>query len=304
VRVVALAGGTGSAKLVRGLAKIAPGLTVVANPGDNVWMHGLYVCPDLDTMTYTLAGIADKEHGWGIEHDSFGTLAQLGLLGRPTWFKLGDRDLATHLVRTQMLSQGATLTEVTRHLCAKLGVKQTILPASDEQVETRIVTPTGEMNLQEFWVQRKAKVAVRGVRYSGSRKARPTPSVVEAVQHASTIVFCPANPVTSIGPILAISGMKKLLAGSKARRLAVSPMLGDAPFSGPARELLVSVGVRPDSTGVAKLYSKLVDDFFVHQSDEGMKGEIERLGMACHPSNTMMEDAADEVRLARELLGL
>lgn len=304
MRVVALAGGTGSAKLVRGLSKVAPRLTAVANPGDNVWMHGLYVCPDLDIVTYTLAGMADSAKGWGIENDSFETLGQLAVLGQPVWFKLGDRDLATHILRTEMMRKGASLTEVTRRLCELLSVKQNVLPATDEHVETHILTAEGEMHLQEFWVRRRAKPVVKGVRYVGARAARPTRQVAQALHDADLVVFCPANPVTSIGPILAISGMKRLLANSRARVVAVSPMIGDSPFSGPAGVLLKAVGTSPDSVGVASLYAGLLDDFLIHRNDSAKRSEIERFGMKVHLSDTVMSDPGAEARLAKELIAI
>lgn len=302
MKVAALAGGTGSAKLLRGLARVTAKLTVVANPGDNFWVHGLYVCPDIDIATYTLAGIADRARGWGIEHDTFKTLAQIAALGKPTWFRLGDRDLATHIVRTEMLRRGIPLTEVSQRLCRLLGVEQAILPATDDYLETHVLTPEGEMHLQEFWVERGARLAVRGVKYQGARSARPTAAVMRALEEADMVVFCPGNPVTSIGPMLALKGMKRKLSGLGAPVVAVSPMIGESPFSGPAGIFLRAVGARPDSIGVATLYSGLLDDLFIHSSDTLMKGRIERLGMKAHPTETAMKDKAAEVRLARELL--
>ncbi|HUI86109.1 MAG TPA: 2-phospho-L-lactate transferase [Nitrososphaerales archaeon] len=304
MRLVAISGGTGSAKLVRGLAAVVPQMTVVANPGDNLWMHGLYVCPDIDIVTYTLAGIADRSKGWGIDHDSFYTLGQLEAMGEPAWFRLGDRDLAISIVRTELLRRGHSLTSVTSEVCNRLGVVQKVLPATDEPLETHILTDEGEMHLQDFWVKNAGRPKVMGIRYEGAPRARPSTQVVEALKRAEVVVICPGNPVTSIGPILSLRGMKKLLTGIDSTVLAVSPMVGTAPVSGPAGVFLKAVGARPDSVGVAGLYKGLVDRFFIHPADSSMKGEIERMGMTAVATDTIMGDESSEVRLARELASI
>jgi LPPG:FO 2-phospho-L-lactate transferase len=302
MRVVVLAGGTGSSKLLRGLAKICGKVTVVTNVGDNFWTHGLYVCPDLDTAVYTLAGISNPKTGWGVGGDTFRTLGGLGKLGEESWFRLGDIDMATHIVRTKMLNEGKSLTQITSFLSKKLGAGQAILPATDSHVETRMVTSKGEMHLQEFWVRHKGLVPVRSVRYVGATRAAPTPEVREAVSNAEKLVVCPANPVTSIGPILAISGMKELFASSSAECVAVSPMRGNHPFSGPARKLMRAVNARPDSMGVARLYAGVVDSLLIHQADASMKTAIEKTGLRCKVADTTMKSEQDEVRLAEEVL--
>ena len=302
MNVVALAGGTGSAKLLRGLAKVVPRLKVIANPGDNVWMHGLFVCPDLDIAVYSLAGIADRAKGWGVEDDTFGVLGQLSRLGQPAWFRLGDRDLATHILRTEMLRRGASLTQVTIRLCRLLGVKQSVLPATDGRIETHVLTPEGEMHFQEFWVKHRARPKVRKVLYRGARACHPTEQVERALEEADLVIFCPANPVTSIGPILAVSRMRRLLTSSHARLVGVSPMAGSSPFSGPAGIFLSAAGARPDSLGVANLYAGLLDEFVIHQKDAALKKEIEALRMKVRLSDTSMPSTVAEVRLAKELL--
>jgi LPPG:FO 2-phospho-L-lactate transferase len=302
LRVVALAGGTGSAKLLRGLSALGVNLTVVANVGDNVWMHGLYVCPDLDIAMYTLAGLADKRQGWGIKGDTFRTLAQLGRIGEPTWFALGDLDIATQLVRTRMLREGLTLTSVTEKLRKAFQIAQTILPLTDDPVETRVLTPAGYAHLQEFWVRDRGRPAVRGVAYKGASRARCTRDVEDAVKRADRIVLCPANPVTSIGPMLAIPGFSRMLSRTKARVTALSPMIGKAPFSGPAAKLMKAVGMRPDSVGVAKMYSEFLDSLIVDRSDAGISAEIEELGTKCILSDTLMRDLPAEERLSKELV--
>ncbi|MDA4120783.1 MAG: 2-phospho-L-lactate transferase [Thaumarchaeota archaeon] len=302
LKVVALAGGTGSAKILRGLSRLRIQLTIVGNVGDNVWMHGLYICPDLDIAMYTLAGVEDKKQGWGIRGDSFETLKQLRKLGQETWFKLGDRDLATHILRTRMLKEGATLTEATDVLCKKFGVRHQILPVTNHSVETQVKTRKGALHLQEFWVRDRGRPAVRGVDYNGGDVARATKEVLRVMAEADRVVVCPANPVTSIGPILAVGGMQKALKDTSARVSALSPMIGRAPFSGPAAKLMEALGMRPDSVGVAERYSDFLDALIVDPSDGSLAEEIERLGVKCSTSQTRIRGSQDETRLARELI--
>lgn len=302
MRVVALAGGTGSAKLLRGLSALGVDLTIVANVGDNVWVHGLYVCPDLDIAMYTLAGLANRRQGWGIEGDTFRTLAQLARIGEPTWFALGDMDIATQIVRTKMLHEGLTLTSVTERLREAFHVAQEILPLTDDPVETCILTPGGYVHLQEFWVRDRGRPAAMGVSYRGSSQARLTEEVKKAIKRADRIVLCPANPVTSIGPMLAVPGFSRTLSQAKARVTALSPMVGRVPFSGPAAKLMKAVGMRSDSVGVAQIYSEFLDSLVIDRSDEGIAGELEELGVRCVPSDTLMRNASEEKRIAKELL--
>lgn len=302
MRVVALAGGTGSAKLLRGLSNLRVNLTVVGNVGDNIWMHGLYICPDLDIAMYTLAGIADKKQGWGIEGDTYEFLSQLRSLGEETWFKLGDRDLATHVIRTKLLKDGKTLTEVTETLRKELRVEEFLLPATDDPLETRIATPAGLIHLQEFWVRDHGRPRVTGVVYDGSSKAMPTERATKAITDADRVVICPANPVTSIGPMLALPGFVESLSTTAARVTALSPMLGRAPFTGPAAKLLRAVGVRSDSLGVAKQYAAFLDAIIIDRRDASLMTRVEELGVACLISSTRIRDGGDEIRLARELL--
>lgn len=302
MKVVAFAGGTGSAKLLRGLARTGEELTVVANVGDNFWVHGLYVCPDVDIAMYTLAGIADRKKGWGIRGDTFASLLQMGKLGAATWFNLGDSDLAVHVLRTDMVRRGLSLTRVTRLFSRALGVQSEILPATDDPLETHILTSKGELHLQEYWVKLRAAPAVRGVKYVGARKARPTREVARALRQADRIVLCPANPVTSIAPIFAISGMKALLSGARAPKVAVSPMARGKPFSGPAGELMKGLGFRSDAVGVASMYEGLVDTIVIDRADGPLEAEIEALGLRCVRSDIRMGSAEREVQLAREVI--
>jgi LPPG:FO 2-phospho-L-lactate transferase len=302
LKVVALAGGTGSAKLLRGLDKLRIDLTVVANVGDNVWMYGLYVCPDIDIACYTLAGVADRARGWGIQGDSHRSLEQLAKLGTPTWFKLGDMDMATCLFRTRLLREGATLTQATRSICSALGVSRNVIPVTDDPVETRIVTPQGDMHLQEFWVRDGGRPSVTRVWYRGARGAMVTEEVKAALEGADRVVLCPANPVTSIGPMLAVPGFRTGLAGCEAKVVALSPMVGTSPFSGPAGKLMKAVGIRADSLGVAKLYSGFLDSLIISDGDVSLKEDIASLGIDCSLADTRMTAASDELRLAKKVL--
>ena len=302
MKVVALAGGTGSAKLLRGLSKVTSDLIVIGNVGDNVWMHGLYICPDLDIAMYTLAGLQDSKKGWGIKDDTFRTLGQLGRLKEETWFSLGDLDLATHIARTAHIRNGETLTRVTDRLRRAFGVHAGLLPATDYPLETHIVTPTGELHLQEFWVKKHGEPSVRAVNYAGSSEAQPTKEVESAVEAADRIVICPANPVTSIGPILAIRGFRKKLSEVGARVTALSPMVGSRPFAGPAAKLMKAMGMETNSVGVARAYSGFLDSIVMDSSDKEMARRIEGMKIDCRLSDTRMASLPDERRLARELL--
>lgn len=302
MKVVALAGGTGSAKLLRGLSSLDLDLTVVANVGDNVWMHGLYVCPDIDIAMYTLAGVENKQQGWGLRGDTFRALAQLGRLGEATWFALGDKDLATQLARTKMLGEGMSLTQVTEHLRRAFRVAQRLLPVSDDPVETRILTSAGPVHLQEFWVRDHGRPATSGVTYVGAGEARFTGEVRKVIERADRIVVCPANPVTSIGPMLAVRGFSKMLFQARGRVTALSPMVGRVPFSGPAAKLMKAVKMRPDSVGVAQMYSRFLDALVIDRADAGEAEDIDGLGIKCITSDTQMRSHSDEERLAKELL--
>jgi len=302
VKVVALAGGTGSAKLLRGLYRLPIDLTVVANVGDNFWSYGVYVCPDVDVAMYTLAGIADAQKGWGIQGDTHHVLAHLSRMGVETWFRLGDRDLAICLARTEFMRKGDTLTEAVEKTRRSLGVGIPILPVTDDEVETRLDTTRGDVHLQEFWARDGGRPHVKDVWYKGARKARLSRRVVSAISSADRIVVCAANPVTSIGPMLAVRELPRLLSRSNARVVALSPMVGRAPFSGPAGKLLKATGVRTDSVGVALLYRRFLDAIAISESDSEMSAEIEAVGIACLATDTRLEGPEDAIRLSKVLL--
>jgi len=302
LKVVALAGGTGSAKLLRGLCELDIELTVVANVGDNFWTYGAYVCPDVDIAMYTLAGMADSKRGWGIRRDTFHALDGLTQLGEDTWFRLGDRDLATCILRTEMMRSGASLTEVTERLCGRLGATAKVLPASDDPIETHVFTSKGDLHLQEFWVREGGRAQVTGVEYRGAGRAAPSKEVTRAIGRADRIIVCPANPVSSIGPMLAMRGFRGLLEATKAHVVALSPMIGGAPYSGPAGKLTRAVGLDSNSAGVAKLYRGFLDTIMISEKDESELTLIEGMGIRCLTGETRIKVQADALRLAKELL--
>jgi LPPG:FO 2-phospho-L-lactate transferase len=304
VLLTILAGGSGSSKLVRGLNTVTEDFAVVCNVGDNIWIHGLYVCPDIDTTVYALANMLDPERGWGIKHDSFEFNRQLGTLGEESWFNIGDKDLATHLVRTKMLRDGKGLFEITRWICDRFGVGIPVIPVTENHVETRIVTEEGEMHLQEFWVKNRANGQVKNVTYYGANKTKPTPQAVDALKSSKMIIIAPGNPISSIAPILAIKGMKDILVKLKNRCVAVSPIIGTEPVSGPAAKYMESVGVEVSPYGVAKYYSDVISKFVIHTSDKRYASEIEELDIKVYDTNIIMKDKDDEGRLASYLIGL
>jgi len=304
MKVVALAGGVGGAKLAAGLQDVLPAgdLTVVVNTADDFDLWGLHICPDLDTVMYTLAGIANPETGWGIVDESFETLNMLGRYGEDTWFKLGDRDLATHMLRTDRLRSGETLTDITDRLSGALDLASAVLPMTDDPVSTVLDTPEGRLEFQEYFVRRGQKDEVLGVELRGIEDAGPTEAVLAAISGADAIIFCPSNPVVSIGPILALPGMRKALALSRAPKVAVSPIVGGRALKGPADKMLLSLGHEVSSAGVAAIYAGLVDGMVVDTVDEDDRAGIEAIGMRVLVTDSVMREAGDRTRLASETL--
>ena len=305
MKVLALAGGVGGAKLAAGLEAALPlaDLSVVVNTADDFDLGGLRLCPDLDTVMYTLAGIANPETGWGIAGESFGALEMLARYGEDTWFKLGDRDLATHVLRTTKLRSGEPLTRVTADLSGALGVESAMLPMCDEPVATVLDTPDGPLEFQEYFVRRRQRDEVLGMRLQGVGDARPTEAVLRALAGADLVVLCPSNPVVSIGPILAVPGMREALASSSVPKIAVSPIVGGRALKGPADRMLASLGHEVSTVGVSRMYEGLVSGMVIDGVDEGERLGIEALGMRVLVTAVIMRDEPDRVRLAREVLG-
>lgn len=309
MRVVCLAGGVGGAKLADGLQQIvAPGdLTVIVNTGDDLERHGLTVCPDHDTVLYTLAGVADPVQGWGIAGETFEVAAALAGLGEETWFRLGDRDLATHLFRTERLRAGARPTEVATELADRLGVRTRILPMTDSSVRTRVRTDAGWLDFQDYFVRLRQQPEVLEVRFEGAAAAAITPEVREALRSAEIIVVAPSNPIVSIGPILAVAGLTDEITAARTRGVAsvgVSGIIGGKALRGPADRMLASLGHEPSALGVARGYAAigLLDAFVIDHADAALADAVRGLGLRVAVENTIMIDAASRAALARTMV--
>ena len=300
--ITILAGGTGSVKFVRGLISQTRDVNVVCNVGDNYWLYGLYVCPDIDTIIYGLADILDYEKGWGIRKDTFGFLRQMEIFGEETWFRIGDRDAATHLIRTNMLKNGKNLGDITKWMCQKFAVEAKIMPVTDNTIETRITTNKGEMHLQEFWVKYKGKDKVEGIQYIGADKARPNPEAVNAIHDSEMIIIAPGNPLTSIGPMLQIKGIRKELSKNRRKVVAVSPLIGNKAFSGPAVEYMTAAGIEVSPYGVAQMYSDVCGNIVIDSKDRLITKRIQNLDMKVFDTSIKMTNKVTEDALASFVL--
>ena len=305
MRVTALAGGVGGAKLLVGLQEVVgEDLTAIVNTGDDATIYGVKVCPDVDIVTYWLAGIADTGRGWGIEGDTFQVVDALGKLGYETWFSLGDRDFATCLHRTRLLEQGRTLAQVVDDVRRSLGVRARILPMSDDPVPTKIITVDGtELEFQEYFVREQQKPEVAEVAFEGAAVASPAPGVVDAIEEADVVALCPSNPIVSIAPILALDGVRDALVAHP-HVLAVSPIVKGAPLKGPADRLLSAMGAKVSASGVAELYAAFCNLFIVDASDADEAEKARASGLESVALDTIMVDRAASERLARSLLAL
>src|SRR5690348_5122151 len=305
-RITALGGGVGASKLLLGLyEEMDPAvLTIIVNTGDDMVLHGLKISPDLDIVTYTLAGIVDPEKGWGFRGETFYALKRLAAYGRPDWFNLGDRDLATHIHRSAMLEEGKTLSEVAESIRVALGVKARILPMSDEPVPTIIETNEGAMHFQEYLVKRRAEPVVEGIQFRGVSAARPAPGVLEAISEASRVIICPSNPLISIGPILAVPGVREQLQARKKDVFAACPIVGGKSLKGPSDKMLAQLGYEATSLGVAKLYTDFSGTFVIDPADKAQARAIEALGMNVAILPTVMKTRSQKRKLARALLNL
>ncbi|MEM3463778.1 MAG: 2-phospho-L-lactate transferase, partial [Candidatus Bathyarchaeia archaeon] len=279
--VVALAGGVGAAKFLRGLVRvISPqNLVIVGNVGDDVELYGLHISPDLDIIMYTLAGIVDEEKGWGVSGDTFHCLEMLGRLGFETWFNLGDRDLAIHIIRTKMLREGYTLSQATAKLCKMLGVETKLIPMSDNHVRTKVQSGELLLDFQEYFVKRGTMDTVTDVIFEGVEKAKPAPGIIEAIDEAERIIICPSNPILSIAPILSISAIRKALETSMAPIIGISPIVGGKALKGPADRIMASMGYEASAYGVAKFYGRLLKHLIIDEVDIAHKKRIENLGI-------------------------
>ena len=303
---MALAGGVGGAKLALGLSRtVSPAdLVIGVNTGDDECFYGLHVSPDLDTVMYTLAGLSNPETGWGLAGDTFDALGMLRRYGADVWFNLGDRDLATHVRRTQLLREGATLSQVTAQLSRALGVEHILTPMSDDSVKTVITTGEGELAMQEYFVKRLAEPIVEGIRFEGAESAQPSPELAAAMSTGGLLVLCPSNPFLSLGPILAVPGIRQGLEAFPGTRVAVSPIVGGAALRGPAAKMMVELGQESTCVGVARQYQGICDYFFIDNQDAESASAIASLGIQPVITSIIMESEADKVSLAEQILEL
>ena len=304
--ITALAGGVGASKLLLGLHDVIDprDLTVIVNTGDDIVLHGLKISPDLDIVTYTLAGIVDEAKGWGYRDETFHALQRLAVFGRTNWFNLGDRDLATHMHRSAMLAEGKSLSDAAEAIRVALGVKTRILPMCDEPVPTMIDTAEGELHFQEYLVKRRAEPVVRGIRFHGADKSRPARGVLDAIRNADRILICPSNPLISIGPILAVPGIREGLRSRKERVVAVCPIVGGKSLKGPSDKMLAELGHESSAFGVAKLYADFSGTFVIDPADEAQANGIRKLGMKVEIIPTVMSSRAQKEKLARSLVAM
>lgn len=306
MKTVLLAGGTGGAKLAHGLQQVlAPGeLSVIVNVGDDTERHGLLICPDLDTILYTLAGVADPQQGWGVAGDTHTAMAMLERYGEETWFRIGDADLATHLHRAGLMREGASLTDATASMAAALVVPSRLLPASDEAVRTVIETDAGPIDFQTYFVRNRQADAVRGLRFDGADAAQPTAAALAAIAEAQLIVIGPSNPLVSIGPILAIGGYREALEQASVPRIGVSGIVAGRALRGPADRMLATLGHEATARGVAALYAGLIDRFVIDEADAELAPQIAELGMQPVVLPTVMHSDQDRAQLARAIVAL
>ena len=299
MKIVALAGGVGGAKLAHGLAQILPpeDLTVIVNTGDDFEHLGLYICPDLDTVCYTLAGLANPETGWGRVNETWQTISNIKKLGGPDWFNLGDQDIATHLERTRRLKEGQSLSQITRDFCAAWGVKHTVLPMSDQPVRTIVETDEGDLPFQEYFVHRRCQPRVKGFRFEGVDSAEPTAGAREAIRSADAVVICPSNPWVSVDPILSL--LTSDLKSDVSKVVAVSPIIGGQTVKGPAAKMFAELGIEPSALAVAEHYENFLMGFVVDSVDSELAN---RIRIPTLVTNTLMKSLTDRARLAQDVL--
>jgi len=304
LKVTCLAGGVGAARFLQGLVRVVSreDVTVVVNTGDDMELYGLHVSPDLDIVSYALAGIVDEEKGWGVKGDTFSCLGMLKNLGCESWFNLGDKDLATHIYRTHLLEEGFSLAEVTAKICRSLGLEETILPMTNDRFETRILTDKGEMHFQEYMVKRGMQDRVLGVRFEGVEQVKPTQEALNAILEASGIIVCPSNPIVSIGTILSVRGIREALKKTRAKIVAISPIIAGTVVKGPAEKLMKGLGMEVSAFSVADLYKDFLDVFILDTADKKQKPRVEALGIKAIVVDTLMKTMEDKIRLAKVAL--
>ncbi|HNO66360.1 MAG TPA: 2-phospho-L-lactate transferase [Tepidiformaceae bacterium] len=299
-----LAGGVGASRFLQGLCQVTnpANVTVISNTGDDVEMFGLHVSPDTDIVLYALAGAVNPETGWGLTGDTFAVIDQLQRFGYERWFNLGDKDLAMAIHRTRLLRDGVLMHEVTASLAKAWGLACTVLPMANEPVRTMITGPEGELAFQEYMVRLRTEVDVRSVRFAGVESAKPAPGVLDALNKADVVFLAPSNPFVSIGPILAVAGVRDALANTRATRVAISPIIAGQVVKGPAAKMMTTMGYEVSALGVAKIYDGLIDVFVIDEQDRALKPAVEALGLRCFVTDTMMTSAERKAELARDIL--
>ena len=299
--IVVLTGGTGGAKFVDGLRKVVPprDLTFIVNTGDDFQWWGLHISPDVDSITYVLSDLLSKDRGWGVDGDTFQCLEAMKRLGQPAWFQIGDRDLSTHLLRTQLLREGKTLSEATAEITRNLGIESTDLSMTNSPVETRVTIPEGEISFQDYFVRRRYRDPVSAVRFVGAENAKPAPYVLDAIQRATAVILAPSNPITSIGPILAVPGIRDALRETAAPVVAISPIVGEAAVSGPAGALMAAQGLPVSAAGVAQAYADFLDVLIVDSRDAGLPYPPD---LHIHATNIIMKSNEDRSEVACTVL--
>lgn len=300
--ITLLAGGTGSVKLARGISKMRDDMTVISNIADNIWFHGLYICPDIDTITYGLAYILDKKRGWGVMDDSFMFMEQMKKLGQDYWFQIGDKDLALHIVRTNFLNKGKSLSWITEWIRKKFSISSRIIPASDDHVETRIETSQGEMHIQEFWVKNHAELDITYIRYKGIETATANSRAVESIKNSELVIIAPGNPISSIGPIISLPIIRKELESKKDSVIAVSPIVGNSPLSGPASKYMQVMGMESSPFGIASYYKDIASNLVISRMDDEYQYKINKLGINVYKTNIVMQNLQDEITLSNYIL--
>lgn len=305
--ITCLAGGVGAAKFLSGLVQVVPPeqITAVVNTGDDIVLHGLHISPDLDTVTYTLAGAINPETGWGLAGETWGAMEALDRYGGQSWFRLGDRDLATHLYRTQRLAEGATLHEVTAEITQAWGLGLQVLPMSNDRIETRIALrdqPGDSIGFQEWFVGLRHATAVSAATFEGAADSKPGPGVLDAIKSAEAVVICPSNPIVSIGPLLEVPGLADALVSRRNRCVAISPIIAGKALKGPADTLMADLGHEPSVVGVARLYAKFASALLIDEADAASAAAVEAEGLRCVVAPTIMSDRTAAATLARRTL--
>jgi LPPG:FO 2-phospho-L-lactate transferase len=302
--IAVLAGGVGAARFLQGLVRVVPprDVTVIANTGDDLELYGLHISPDIDTVLYHLAGLADEARGWGVRDDTFHALDALARFGYPTWFRLGDRDLATCLHRTRLLRGGASLSQATAEIARALGVEAIVLPMSDDPVSTVVETEAGPLDFQRYLVERGAADAVHAVRFDGVEAARPASGALEAIETADAVIVAPSNPLVSIEPILAVPGVRQALVQTKASVIAVSPIVGGTAIKGPAARMLRDLGHDVSAAQIGRLYADFLNALVIDNADADLAEEIRALGLDVTVTDTIMVSVEAKVALARAVL--